>query len=111
MEVPRLEVELELQLLAWATATQLQAMSETYTTAPGNAGSLTHQARPGIEPTLSGTLLSHDGNSHSPVLCDSTAQMEKGRCRRVKFRPQSPAASEWKLRAYFQVGLVYPVVH
>ena len=37
IEVPGLGVESELQLLA-------------YTTAHGNAGSLTHRARPGIEP-------------------------------------------------------------
>ena len=44
MEVPRLRVELELQLLAYATATQcrIQALSANYTTAHGNAGSLTH---------------------------------------------------------------------
>ena len=44
MEVPRLGVKSELQLLAYATAivTWDQAMSVTYTTAHGNAGSLTH---------------------------------------------------------------------
>ena len=44
MEVPRLGTELELQLLAYTktTATQIQAASVTYTTAQGNAGSLTH---------------------------------------------------------------------
>ena len=40
MEVPRLQVKLELQLLA--EATQIQALSVTYTTAQGNARSLTH---------------------------------------------------------------------
>ena len=44
MEVPRLRVELELQLPA-------------YTTAHGNAGSLTHGARPGIEPVSSWMLV------------------------------------------------------
>jgi len=44
MEVPRLGVESELQLLA-------------YTTAHGNAGSLTHGARPGIEPRTSWFLV------------------------------------------------------
>ena len=41
MEVPRLGVELELQLLAYATATEcgIQATSVTYTTAQDNAGS------------------------------------------------------------------------
>ena len=39
MEVLRLGVELELQLLAYATATGLQAASVTCTAAHGNAGS------------------------------------------------------------------------
>ena len=44
MEVPRLEVELELQLPAYttATATRDPSSSVTYTTAHGNGGSLTH---------------------------------------------------------------------
>ena len=46
MDVPRLGVELELQLPAYTTATAtlhaIQAASVTYTTAYGNAGSLTH---------------------------------------------------------------------
>ena len=46
MELPRLGVESELQLLAYTAATAMQdpsrAGSSTYTTAHGNAGSLTH---------------------------------------------------------------------
>ena len=44
MEVPRLGVKLELQLLAYtpATATMIQATSATYITAHVNAGSLTY---------------------------------------------------------------------
>ena len=44
MEVPRLGVESELQLPAYttATATQIQAVSETYAAASGNTRSLTH---------------------------------------------------------------------
>ena len=42
MEVPKLGVKLELQLLACSTATQDLSWSVTYTTAHGNAGSLTH---------------------------------------------------------------------
>ena len=44
MEVPRLRVELELQLPTYTTATELgiQASSATYTTAHGNTRSLTH---------------------------------------------------------------------
>ena len=57
MEVPRLGVQLELQLLAYATATARPdwswISSVTYTTAQGNAGSLTHWARPGIKPETS----------------------------------------------------------
>ena len=35
----------------------IQAVSETYTTAHSNAASLTHQARPGIEPAISWFLV------------------------------------------------------
>ena len=44
MEVPRLGVDVELELPAYATATAMQIHTEcaTYTTAHGNAGSLTH---------------------------------------------------------------------
>ena len=45
MGVLRLGVKLELQPLAYATATakcQIQAASVTYTIAPGNTGPLTH---------------------------------------------------------------------
>ena len=44
MEVPRLGVELELEVLAYATATAMPDPSrvcDTYTTAQGSAGSLT----------------------------------------------------------------------
>ena len=59
MEIPRLGFELELQLLAYATdtATLIQATSVTHTTAHGNAGSLTHWARPGTEPEFSWILV------------------------------------------------------
>ena len=40
MEVPRLGIQLELQLPAYATV--IVAPDATYTTAHGNAGSLTH---------------------------------------------------------------------
>ena len=51
MELLRLGVELELQLLVYTTGTATQDPScpATYTTGHGNAGSLTHWARPGIE--------------------------------------------------------------
>ena len=51
MEVPRLGVKSELQLLAYTTATAVQHLSHIceLTTAYGNAGSLTHCVRPGIE--------------------------------------------------------------
>ena len=44
MEVPRLEVELELQLLAYTTATATPDLSHvrSYTIDHGNTGSLTH---------------------------------------------------------------------
>ena len=51
MEVPRLGVELELQLLAYITAIAMRigAASATYTTAHSSARSSTHWARPGIK--------------------------------------------------------------
>ena len=44
MDVPRLGVQLELQLPTYTIATecQIRAMSATYTTADGNIGSSTH---------------------------------------------------------------------
>ena len=58
MEVPRLGLELELQLaLAIVRANQDPSWSVTYTTAHDNARSLTHSARPGIEPTSSWILV------------------------------------------------------
>ena len=65
---PRLGVELELQLLAYARATATQdpshvcSASATYTTAHGNAGSLTYRARPGIKPATSWFLVSFINN-------------------------------------------------
>ena len=56
MEVPRLGVELELQLPAYATATATW-LQPAYTTVHGNAGSLTHYVRPGIEPASSWILV------------------------------------------------------
>ena len=52
MEVPRLGVELEQQLQAYTTACTWDE-PVTYTLAYGNARSLTHWARPGIEPASS----------------------------------------------------------
>ena len=52
MEDPGLGVKLELLPLTYTIATATQGLSHTvtYITAHGNAGSLTHSARPGIEP-------------------------------------------------------------
>ena len=59
MKIPRLGVELELQLLACLTATAMPdpAASATYITAHSNTGYLTHWARPGIEPASSWILV------------------------------------------------------
>ena len=59
MEIPRLGVD---QSYSRQSTPQLQqrqiwAVSATYTTAHGHAGSLTHWARPGIEPTISWFLV------------------------------------------------------
>ena len=49
---------------------QFRDASATYTIARGNTRSITHQARPGIEPSSSGLFLrSHNGNSLTPVKC------------------------------------------
>ena len=66
MEIPKLGVESEVQLpaIATATATQIQAVSVTYTTAHGNAGSLTHRARPGIKPASSRILVGYVTAEH-----------------------------------------------
>ena len=52
-------VELELELLAYSQPQQrqIQAMSAAYTIAHGNAGSLTHCVRTGIEPAFSWMLV------------------------------------------------------
>ena len=73
MEVPRQGIKSEPQLLATATATATATLDlhhiRTYAAACSNTGSLTHWARPGIEPTSSQrlcwvlSLLSHSGNS------------------------------------------------
>ena len=59
MEVPRLGVEWSCS--RWSTPESQQlgipATSVTYITAHGNAGSLTHWARPGIEPAFSWILI------------------------------------------------------
>ena len=59
MEIPRLGVQLECSHQPKPQTQQegIQALSATYTTAHGNAGSLTHRVRPGIEPTTSWILV------------------------------------------------------
>ena len=69
MEIPRLEVKLELQLRPTPQTQQqrIPGASATYKTACGNGGSLTHWGRTGIEPHRGCisvlNLLSHSGNS------------------------------------------------
>ena len=56
MEVHRLGIKSELQLLAYTTATATDPDPRHLRPTPqlmGNAGSLTHRARPGIEPASS----------------------------------------------------------
>ena len=53
MEVPKLEIQSELQLQAYATATAMQDLSASVTC---NTRSLTHRARPGIKPASSWIL-------------------------------------------------------
>ena len=71
MEIPRLGFEFELQLPAYAIATQdgIQGMSATHTTPHGNTRSLIHWVRPGIwthilmDANRVCNWLSHNGNS------------------------------------------------
>ena len=70
VEDPRLHVELELLLPAYATAIATQDPSRicTYTAAHGNTRSLTHWARPGIAPSYTSQVLkplSHNRDSQS----------------------------------------------
>ena len=59
MDVPRLGVESELQLLAYTKPQQhqIRTPSANYTAAHSNAGSLTHRAKAGIEPVFSWILV------------------------------------------------------
>ena len=57
MKVSSLGVESELQLLAYTTATAMQDPSHVYMEDHGNAGSLTHWARPEMEPVSSWMLV------------------------------------------------------
>ena len=59
MEVPRLGVDQSCSCRPTPEPQQcqIQAVSATYTTAQGNTGSLTHGARPGIEPTSAWLLV------------------------------------------------------
>ena len=86
MEVPRLAVESELQLPAYTTATAIPNLSHIcdLQSCLANARSLTHWARPGIEPTSLRTqwwvlnLLSHNRSSSRVVLhFDCTLEREK----------------------------------
>ena len=68
MEVPRLGVESELQLLQH----QIWARSVTYTIAHGNTGSLTHWVRPGVKSSSSWELvgyLTHWATIGTPKSC------------------------------------------
>ena len=75
MDVPRAGNKWELQLQAAQQPQQhwLAAASANYTAACGSTRSLTHGARPGIEPSSSQrphqdlNLLSHNGNSKKNI--------------------------------------------
>ena len=70
MEVPELRVLSELQLLAYATAT---AKPDPRHTDWDNAESLTHPARPGIEPAYLWILvgfLTRLSRRGTPLLCN-----------------------------------------
>ena len=71
---------------------RIQATSVTYIAAYGNAGSLTHWTRPGIEPTSSQrqhwvlNLLSHNGNSWVPKLLTSIFPEPQQSCQDQGFK-------------------------
>ena len=71
MKVPRLGVESELKLLSYTTTTATWNPSYCLLPAPqfthGNAGSLTHWARPGIEPSSWWILVGFITTEHSNV--------------------------------------------
>ena len=61
----------------------IRAASATYTTAHGNAGSLTHGARPGIEPTTSLFLVgfaNHCTTTGTPNLISLRTKMSRWVC-------------------------------
>ena len=70
MEVPRLGVELELQLLTYTTATATQDPSRvcTLTAAHGNARSLTHWARPRPCNLMVPSWINHCATTGTPAL-------------------------------------------
>ena len=57
VEVPRLGVQSELQLMAYTTATAKQDLSHVCDTAHSNARSLAHRTSPGMEPASSWLLV------------------------------------------------------
>ena len=82
MEVPRLGVESELQMPAYATATPTQdpSRSATYSTAQSNTTSLTHGARAGIEPASSwilAGLVTAEPRKELPAVCVLTVLFDR----------------------------------
>ena len=77
MEVPRLQVSLELccscQPMPEPQQRQIQAAPVTYTTAHCNAGSLTHWVKPGIKPATSWFLVGFVSTAPWQELQESTA--------------------------------------
>ena len=80
MDVPELGVKSEWTPTPQSWQHQTGALSGTHTAAHGNAGSLTPETRPGIEPTSSQTLcwvlnpLSHNRSSYDYFLYSSLLQ-------------------------------------
>ena len=97
MEAPRLGVELELQLLAYARATATPDPSRVcdYTIAHSNAGSLTHRARPGIEPTSSWMLVGFVNHSATTGTPCPILKMRTFGSGEVKQGGEGPAEGIW----------------
>ena len=93
MEVLRLGVKSEPQLLACATATLHLSWTATYATALGNVRFLTHWVRPGIKPSSLWILvrfLTLWATIGTPDLCFLTQSLQMKRFLQFAFKPAFP---------------------
>ena len=102
MEGPGLGVKLELQLQAYITATATLNLSHiaAYTAACGNAGSLTHWVRPGIE-SISSWVRPGIESISSWILCQVLNPLSHNRYAKFNFfwtkkTPGVPSSVPWQ---------------